>query len=43
MIFSHDQFVIFNLFEGNTIFFIFFNNNAIAILSLKSKQSESLV
>jgi len=42
MIFAHDQFVILDLFGDNTTI-LFFNNSEIAILLLKSKQSEFLV
>ena len=43
MIFAHNQFVILDLFGGNTIFFLFFNNITITVLHLKSKHSEPLI
>ena len=43
MVFTYNQFVILDLFGGNTIFSFFFNNSAIILLSLKSKQLEPLV
>ena len=42
MVFAHDQFVIFELFGGNTIL-LFFYNNVIIVLPLESKQLEPLV
>jgi hypothetical protein len=42
MVFTYNQFVIFDLF-GATPSFYFFNNSAIILLSLKSKQLEPLV
>jgi hypothetical protein len=42
MVFAHGQFIILNLFGAASSFY-FFNNNTITILSLESKQSESLI
>ena len=36
MVFAHDQFVIFELFGGSTVF-SFFYNNVITVLPLESK------
>jgi hypothetical protein len=42
MVFAHGQFIILNLFGAASSFY-FFNNSTITILSLESKQSESLI
>ena len=42
MVFTYNQFVIFDLF-GATPSFYFFNNSAITVLPLESKQLEPLV
>jgi hypothetical protein len=36
MVFADNQFIILNLFRGNTVI-LFFNNSAIILMSLESK------